>query len=148
MNQINKAIRVAVGIAVFFAGYWFLTRNQIVTEFMRPRVESGQVGVATANIVASVIEILAAIGGVVIALATKLLEYIANSIEPLVRHITGIQPDSSSIDPDDSDPRRLAEDLSRLLIQSVIEGNRPLTIQLAHRLAKKEFLDRSNGGSQ
>lgn len=146
MDRISKPIQVAVGIGVFLAVFWFLSRNQIVAEFMRPEVESGRLGVGTANALTSIIEILAAMGSVAIAVFTRLLVVLAGCIEPLVRQLIGT---SRNADPDASqkslDPKRLTDDLSRLLIQSVAEGNRELTIQLAHRLAGKTFLDDSGG---
>lgn len=145
MNPTSKGIRIVVGAVMLIAFLWFLTRNQIVAEFIRPKVDSGQLGVATANLLISVLEIVAALGGLVIAILTRVVAFIADSIEPLLMQALGIGhrtvPDSAN----GSDPQKLLDDLSRLLIQAVAEGNRELTIQLAHRLARKRFLDGSDG---
>ena len=140
MNHLHKAIQVAAGISVFWIAYWLLTSNQIVTEYLRPSVESGQLGSASGNALALVIEILASIGVVVLATVTRLLKKTAELLEPFARSV--IDPDSPQpfTATPQNDPQRLIEDLSRLLIQAVLEGDRGLTVELAHRIAKKEFL--------
>ena len=146
MNHLNKSIQVAAGIAVFWTAFWLLTNNQIITEFMRPSVESGQLGAAAGNALSLLIEILTSVGVVVIAVSIRLLRYLADLLEPLASRITNYSTSSSDVKTQKSDPQRLLDDLSKLLIQAVLEADRPLTIQLAHRLAKKDFLDTSAEG--
>ena len=113
----------------------------MVVEFVRPQVESGKLGFASANLLTGLIEILVAVGGVVILSVTKVLELGSTFINSQLERIQNNAVGENIRSTESSDPKKLTSDLSRLLIQAVIEGNRPLTIQLAHRLAKKRFLE-------
>ena len=141
MNRLDKVIRAGVAVAAFWFLYSFIVRNHLVVEFVRPTVESGQLGFASANILTGFLEVLAAVGGVILLGLTKLLDTASKYLNSQVERVRGIDSSSSQIAPVSQDPKKLTADLSRLLIQSVLEGNRSLTIQIAHRLAKKRFLD-------
>ena len=141
MNKFDKVIRAAVAVAAFWFLYSFIVRNQLVVEFVRPNVESGNLGFASANILTSLLEVLVAVGGVILLGLTKMLDMASRHINSQVERVRGVDSLSSQVTTESQDPQKLTADLSRLLIQSVLEGNRLLTIQLAHRLAKKRFLD-------
>lgn len=143
MNKLDKVIKVTVAIVTFWLLYSFIVRNQLVVEFMRPQVDSGRLGFATANLLTGLFEILVAIGGVIILSFTRVLEFGSAFVNAQLSRIQNGDSIGDADSIESQDPKRLTADLSRLLIQAVVEGNRPLTIQLAHRLAKKSFLDAS-----
>ena len=148
MDKLDKLTRVFVALFSFWILYSIITRNHWVMELLRPHVDQGRLGTASANLIASAIEILAAIGGVIILSVTRLLAFATQLINssttqtgPATGSRTNEPPriDQKPSDQKSSDPKRLTDDLSRLLIQAVVETQSSFSYNQAQKHIPQPF---------
>lgn len=137
----ENLVKLVVGAAIIAAAFWFWIGSGIFDASLQPKVEKGELGAPTANVLAQLFEaglaIVSSVGGIALFVFSHGAKWIASFLQP--DQSTIVQPVGTPQD-------RMQEDMSRLLIQAVIDGDKEMTKVLCHRIAGKPYLDETTSG--
>ena len=145
MDKNSRIVTIPVGILIFYVAYQFWFGSGIFNGFFASDVETGKLGAGTADAFSQGLEILAVIlstvGGVAISISTKLVSWIGTTIEQWRTVPKPVVIDGEPINiPVSTMPPQQMQELQRLLIQAVLDRDKPLTVALANKLAGTKFL--------
>lgn len=148
MDKINRIVTVAVGAIVLFFAYNFWFGSGIFNGFFSSSVDDGKLGAGSADFVSQFLEIIATvlstIGTVWLAVIFKVVQWVTDAFYGSANEF-GRKQDRPHVIADDqptlnhiSDDMR--NDMIKLLLQSVFEGNRSVTVAMAQRLNGTPYL--------
>lgn len=138
----RKLINILVGITFFVLIFWWLTGFGIVTQFLAPKVESGQLGAGAANGLASAAEVVLAIFGAVLMFWLRVGVFITSKI---TESIIDLFPTDNAVERKEAFIQKEVErDMYNLLGEMVERKNANMVVELINELAGIRLVEPSS----
>lgn len=146
-ETIKKPIEIIVGIILIGLCLKLFLGSGAGDSVAAPLVETDRIGDATADILSKLFEfvigIAGGIGGLFILNSIRIIDYIVDAVVPFFnREPTPPPVQRTTVGIEDVPPTspEMFSDLSKILAQAAIDGDKELLVAVAEKMAGKPFL--------